>query len=119
MMGSSLAALGAAASEGPLPETPAERKALAVLYAALLTVECIDALADNRAWSAFDGTFLRDPLYATLVAALRPDAETVYNLDYLWHRFGRGATWRDTIRVRAPAPLSLSRPTAFAGDHKG
>ncbi|WP_366509769.1 hypothetical protein [Mesorhizobium sp.] len=57
--------------EGPPAKTPAKRKALAVLYAALLMVECIDALNESGL-VALDGTFLRDPLYATLVAALRP-----------------------------------------------
>lgn len=55
---------------GPLPESQAERTALAVLYTALLTATCAEVLkGGNRL--ILDGTFLRDPLYAPLVAALR------------------------------------------------
>jgi hypothetical protein len=57
---------------GPPPATQEERTALAVLYAALLTVACADALGGGDAL-ILDGSFLRDPaLCAPLVAALRP-----------------------------------------------
>jgi hypothetical protein len=63
-----------------------------------------------------DGTFLRDPLYATLIAALRPSHETLYNLDT--YGIAAGAAFLAGHDTRtAPASLSLSRPTAFAGDH--
>ena len=65
---------------GPQPADAAERKALAVLYTALLTVECLDALGSSGR-VILDGSFLRDPLYAGLVAALRPKGDTVSNLD--------------------------------------
>jgi sugar (pentulose or hexulose) kinase len=101
--------------QGPIPETPGERKTLAVLYAALLTLECIEALAD-KGLVVLDGTFLRDPLYATLVAALRPGRETLYNLDT--YGIASGAAFLAGHDMRpAPASLSLSRPTALAGDH--
>lgn len=60
---------------GPMPETTAERTALAVLQAALLTVTCADTLGGGRRL-ILDGTFLKEPLYAPLVAALRPDIKT-------------------------------------------
>jgi sugar (pentulose or hexulose) kinase len=60
---------------GPPPETQAERTALAVLHAALLTVACSEALGGG-ARLILDGSFLHEPLYAPLVAALRPDAQT-------------------------------------------
>ncbi|TIV01783.1 MAG: hypothetical protein E5W09_01400 [Mesorhizobium sp.] len=102
--------------EGPPAETPAERKALAVLYAALLTTDCIDALNEDGL-VALDGTFLRDPLYATLVAALRPNAETVYNLDAYGTASGAALLGEHETRD-TPAPIALSRPTAFAGDRE-
>jgi len=57
---------------GPPPQSVEERSALAVLHMALLTVECAEALAGGRRL-VLDGTFLRDPAYAGLVAALCPD----------------------------------------------
>jgi sugar (pentulose or hexulose) kinase len=99
---------------GPILETSAERKALAVLYSALLTLECIEALTD-KGLVVLDGTFLRDPLYATLVAALRPDRETVYNLDTYGIASGASLLAGHGAR-RTPAPISLSRPAAFEGD---
>jgi sugar (pentulose or hexulose) kinase len=56
---------------GPPPDGPAERHALAVLYAALLTLACGHALAPDRTW-VLDGSFLRDPAFAGIIAALRP-----------------------------------------------
>lgn len=65
---------------GPQPETAAERHALAVLYTALLTVACADTLDASRPL-VLDGSFLRDPAFAAIVAALRPRRETLVNLD--------------------------------------
>jgi sugar (pentulose or hexulose) kinase len=42
-----------------------------VLYTALLTDACLDALGDT-ATVVLDGSFVADPLYAALVSALRP-----------------------------------------------
>lgn len=59
---------------GPPPENAAARRSLAVLHGALLTHACLDALkGDGPAGKVIlDGSFLSDPLYAPLVAALRP-----------------------------------------------
>ena len=56
---------------GPKPETPTGRRALALLYVALLTDLCLD-LMGTAATTVLDGTFIRDRLYVDLVAALRP-----------------------------------------------
>ncbi len=61
---------------GPPPDGPEERHALAVLYCALLAVTCGTMLDAARPW-VLDGTFLRDPAFAGLVAALRPGPETL------------------------------------------
>lgn len=64
---------------GPAPEGPASRRALAVLYMALLTRECLVALG-SRGRVVLDGSYLRDPLYARLVAQLSPGQETLCNM---------------------------------------
>lgn len=61
---------------GPPPETPEDRHALAVLYCALLAVTCGSMLDPARPW-VLDGSFLRDPAFAGLVAALRPNRKTL------------------------------------------
>jgi sugar (pentulose or hexulose) kinase len=60
---------------GPAPEGPAERLALALLHVALLTVTLTERLDPDRA-VVLDGSFLSEPLFAPLVAALRPGRET-------------------------------------------
>lgn len=61
---------------GPPPESPEERLALAVLYAALLAVACAQMLDAARPW-VLDGSYLRDPAFAGLIAALRPGRITL------------------------------------------
>lgn len=61
---------------GPPPETTAERLALAVLYTALLAVNCAAMLDPARPW-VLDGSYLRDPAFAGLVAGLRPGRQTM------------------------------------------
>jgi len=57
--------------EGPLSGSPAERAALATLYAALMTSEALDAL-ESTSPIVVDGGFARNDLYCALTAALRP-----------------------------------------------
>ncbi len=63
---------------GPAPEGAAERLALAVLQVALLTWTCGDVLAPGQDW-VLDGSFLREPLFAPLVAALRGGGRVLVN----------------------------------------
>src|SRR5699024_6185945 len=95
----------------PLPETIEERKALAVLYCALLTVECLDALGPSSE-IVLDGTFLREPAYAAIVAALQPGRRVRYNLDTYGIASGaallaghEGRTNSASVELRAPGPL--------------
>jgi sugar (pentulose or hexulose) kinase len=60
---------------GPLPRNAEDRHALAVLYCALLAVSCANMLGAARPW-VLDGSFLRDPAFVGLVAALRPGRQT-------------------------------------------
>lgn len=55
---------------GPPPQDQAERTALALLYTALLTVTCAEVLNGGDTL-ILDGTFLKEPHFAPLVAALR------------------------------------------------
>ncbi|WAP69169.1 FGGY family carbohydrate kinase [Jiella pelagia] len=64
--------------EGREPETAEERMTLAVLTAALLASECL-VLLQNQGSILLDGAFLKDPLFARIVAALNPEVETRYN----------------------------------------
>ncbi|MGF6159810.1 sugar (pentulose or hexulose) kinase [Ensifer sp. KUDG1] len=93
---------------GPPPETPIERKALALLYCALLTAECVEALGPGPL-VVLDGSFLRDPLYARLVAALMPNRRVRYNLDAYGVASGAALLANEGRRQR-PAPLSLADP---------
>ena len=60
---------------GPLPTDAGERHALAVLYCAMLAVTCGGMLDADRPW-VLDGSFLRDTVFAGLVAAMRPGQST-------------------------------------------
>ncbi|AUG55627.1 FGGY family carbohydrate kinase [Thalassospira marina] len=95
-----------------LSKEPGFYSSLAVLYAALLTVECLDALkCHDRV--VLDGSFLNDPLYASLVAAMRPDAGTFYNLDT--YGVASGAALLATHEQTSSQPqVSLQQPEQFA-----
>jgi sugar (pentulose or hexulose) kinase len=65
---------------GSPPENAAERRALALIYIAQLSVECLAALKVD-ATVVLDGSYLKDPLFAKLVTTLRGSGETLFNLD--------------------------------------
>jgi sugar (pentulose or hexulose) kinase len=94
--------------EGPPPATAEERTALAVLYAALLTVACAEALGGGDRL-ILDGSFLHDPLYAPLVAALRPGRPT--QISHEPYGVAAGAALLASRAGRdGPAPLALDTP---------
>ncbi len=97
---------------GPTPETPAERLALAVLSSALLTSACIDRLDPSRG-VVLDGSSLRDPLYAPLVAALRPAIATLSNREIDGVAAGAALLAGHAGRT-APVPLAIDAVTPFA-----
>lgn len=102
---------GRGAIIGALPADAAERKALAVLYVALLTVECLDALGSTGR-VVLDGSFLRDPLFAALVAALRPQGDTVCNPDNSGVASGAALLAEHETRM-THAPIALEKPIDF------
>ena len=97
---------------GPPPETDAERAALAVLHSALLTVTCADVLRGGSR-IILDGTFLNEPLFAPLVAALRDGQPTEFSEET--HGVVAGAVCLADHETRtAPAPLTLTPATPVA-----
>lgn len=97
---------------GPKPATSAERHALAVLYCALLAVTCGAMLDADRPW-VLDGSFLRDPAFAGLVAALRPGRITSTAPE----SYGIASGAALLCRPPATVPLELTRaaPLNLAG----
>ena len=57
--------------EGPAPQGPAERAALAALYCALMTSESLEAVG-SRSRILVDGPFAENAAFLGLLAALRP-----------------------------------------------
>ena len=96
---------------GPPPVDAAERHALAVLYVALLTLECGNRLDPDRPW-VLDGSFLRDPAFAALVAGLRPGRETWVNAEGYGIAAGAAALCHPD---RAMPPPDLTEPQPLPG----
>jgi sugar (pentulose or hexulose) kinase len=99
---------------GALADNDGARFTLGVLYAALLTVEALDALPPART-VVLDGSFVRDPLYAALVQALAPAVEVRVNPDSVGHAAGAALLAGHETR-RGPAALDLARPEAGLPD---
>lgn len=101
------------AADGAEPVlSAAERRALAVLYTALLTDLMLDALR-AEGLIVLDGSFVRDPAFAALIAAFRPDADVRFNLDT--YGVASGAALLTGHRDRtAPAALALETPAPLA-----
>ena len=90
---------------GPPPESNAEFAALALLHSALLTVTCAEVL-DGGQRIILDGTFLKEPLFAPLVAALCGGRKTEFSDET--NGVLAGAVGLANHRTRkAPAPLAL------------
>ncbi|QRM56099.1 FGGY family carbohydrate kinase [Sinorhizobium sp. BG8] len=98
---------------GEMPETPEERKALALIYCALLTTECLDALGEAES-VVLDGSFLRDPAYASLVAAFSSHRKVLFSLDA--YGVASGAALLAGHETRSgPAPVALSEARRLGG----
>ncbi|SNB78869.1 Sugar (pentulose or hexulose) kinase [Arboricoccus pini] len=99
---------------GPAPTTPASRQALAVLHMALLTDTALNQLPPT-AKIILDGSFVREPLFPALVAALRREPVFV-SADRYGTATGAALLASHAGRV-APAPITLARaePASIAG----
>jgi L-fuculokinase len=94
---------------GEAPATPAERRALAALYCALVTDACL-ALIDAQGPIVVDGPFATNALYLGVLAALRPEDPVLASdcadgptLGAARLAFGRA--WCGVATGRAIAPL--------------
>ena len=95
---------------GPPPATPAARRALALLYVALLTDVCLARLgADGTI--VVDGSFAKDPLYPALVGALRPRCPVLFNIDAYGTAAGAALLAGHAQRTEAAAVALDPAPT--------
>ena len=93
---------------GPPPRDAAERRTLALLATALLTDLLLDAL-HGTGTVILDGSFVADPLYVALVAALRPRTTVRSNRHSDGVAAGAALLAGHATRS-APAPLILDAP---------
>ncbi len=93
---------------GPVPSDAAERRALGILYTALLTDACLDALGGSDS-VVLDGSFTADPLYAMLVAAMRPDAHVCVSRESAGPASGAALLATHEIRT-GPVAADLAPP---------
>ncbi len=101
---------------GGAARTAAERHALAVLTVALDTVALVEALASGLP-VVLDGSFLRDPAFAALVAALRPGRRTLVNAEPYGVALGAAALatgQAPPLALTDAAPLSLPGLSGYA-----
>lgn len=96
--------------EGPLAQDSQARFTLAVLYTALLTVECLQDLPE-AATIVLDGGFVKDPLFAQVVAALSGRTKVLVNHDPYGTATGAALLARHEARRR---PASLDADIADA-----
>ena len=96
---------------GAHADDPAARFTLAVLYAALLTDRCLDAM--TAATIVLDGPFVREPLFGGIVKALHPDRRVLVNLDSAGVATGAALLAGHDTR-RAPATIALDTPPALS-----
>jgi sugar (pentulose or hexulose) kinase len=89
---------------GPAPEGDVEHKSLGVLHCALLASECLAALGESDA-VLLDGVYIRDPLFAPLVASLNPDRRVHVNA-----RADGVALGAAQLATHGGAPLSDAQP---------
>ena len=96
---------------GPAAATPETRRALALLYVALLTDACLDVTGRGTV-TVLDGSFVKDPLYASLVAALQPGHRTLFSTDAYGTAAG-AALLADHERRRQPVAIDLKEPESL------
>jgi sugar (pentulose or hexulose) kinase len=91
---------------GRVPESSRVRAALASLYLALLANLGLDLLR-SRGQLIIDGAFADDPLFAGLLAALRPGQPVAVSFERQGAAQGAALLWGWSERA-APAPLDLT-----------
>jgi sugar (pentulose or hexulose) kinase len=108
--------------EGRPPRSPATRAALASLYVALMASVGLDLL-DARSQVILDGGFADDPLFAALLAALRPGQPVAASSEPNGRALGAallvGWAERQTpirLALRAVEPASVPGLAAYAAE---
>lgn len=98
---------------GPAPGSDGQRVALASLYAALLSLASVDQIGGDRGDLYLDGGLASAPLFAEIVASLRPEQEVWLSADPEGTALGAALLWRwrdrpaPPLRRRRVAPLPL------------
>ena len=96
---------------GPLAGDPSVRFTLALLYAALLASQCLQALPASRT-VVLDGGLVRDPLFGAIMAALNPTVRVLVDRDP--HGTATGAALLATHEARRGlAPLAAEAPDVY------
>jgi L-fuculokinase len=114
------------AVRGPAPQTGAQCYALATLYCALMSDYCLNALgvSGNGATVVVEGSFTGNPLFAPLLAALRPHQQISTSADdssgttcggWMLHHWGRAPTKSGAIA----APLDIRGLAAYRAEWLG
>ena len=94
---------------GPEPRTDGQRVALASLYAALLSLASVDLIGGNGGALYLDGGLASAPLYAEIIASLRPRQEVWLSADPEGTALGAALLWR--WQERPVPPLRRRRVT--------
>jgi sugar (pentulose or hexulose) kinase len=102
---------GKGSIEGPLKDDGGARGTLGVLYSALLADCCLDGSAS--ATIILDGSFVRDPLYSSLIGALNPGCSVLVNIDRYGTATGAALLASHETRVD-PAPLHVHPPSPLS-----
>jgi sugar (pentulose or hexulose) kinase len=96
---------------GPPPVDAKDRRALALLAAALLTDLLLDVFS-RTGRIVLDGSFVADPLYPALIAALRPHASVQFDVHGYGVAAGAALLAGHEARTR-PVPLALQPPATL------
>jgi len=93
---------------GPEPKSAGQRAALASLYAALLSLASVDLIGGDKGALILDGGLASAPLFAEIVASLRPRQEVWLSAEPEGTALGAALLWRWQERREMP-PLQRRR----------
>lgn len=99
---------------GPAPRSRSEKKALALLHSALQVAECISMLGGSRN-VVLDGAYARDPLYASLLAAILGGREIETNPIASGVALGAAKLAMGTGKAGFSNQLNIFRPLTIPG----
>lgn len=96
---------------GPAPAEPADRAALATIYAALMTDDLLDRLGASAGPLIVEGRFASNAIYGAVLAALRPDQPVLAAPDTAGTALGASllASWPAPPHVASRHPVEPAR----------